>query len=251
MVRIHARQKAIDEQTLLSKGYTALTAIGAGAFGRVYKCKTRQNKVVAVKIINGDKFDQKEVDIAVQLSKKNSPYLSGVTKSMEAGDYYLIESEFANGGSLQSILDSDGVLQEQKAKRIIEHTLRGLLVLHAEKMIHRDIKPDNILLDVPEGAPNVIDHAIYKLTDFGISRVADAGGLAQTSCGTPPYMAPEILLSEDYDNKCDIWSCGVMLFELMTGQLPFRGQVPSLVQQWLKPPPEVAHASPEGADLLK
>jgi serine/threonine protein kinase len=125
---------------------------------------------------------------------------------------YLI-MEYCSGGELISILGQSTPLPCPVRNQIICQLLTALAFLHANGVAHRDIKPDNILLDADKNV---------KLGDFGFSRRVNGDLLMQTPCGSPDYVAPEILLGKDYDGlKADIWSVGVVLFALETGRLPW------------------------------
>lgn len=94
----------------------------------------------------------------------------------------------------------------------------GLEILHSHHIIHRDLKPENILLSGTEEDP------VLKIADFGLSRSVNPGEYAETVCGSPLYMAPEVLGFQRYDEKVDMWSVGAILFELLNGYPPFRGR---------------------------
>ncbi|KAF3440547.1 hypothetical protein FNV43_RR18831 [Rhamnella rubrinervis] len=94
----------------------------------------------------------------------------------------------------------------------------GLEILHSHHIIHRDLKPENILLSGSE------DDMLLKIADFGLSRSVPPGDYAETVCGSPLYMAPEVLEFQRYDEKVDMWSVGAILFELLNGYPPFHGR---------------------------
>lgn len=120
--------------------------------------------------------------------------------------------EFVHGGSLRDVLKRSGRrLPVDDAVRITQGVLKGLALIHAEHVFHRDLKPDNVLMD--EDTP--------KLSDLGLSRLLDSNELAHTTSGTLYYMSPELLGSEGASFNADIWSVGVTLYELLTGKLPF------------------------------
>jgi serine/threonine-protein kinase len=130
-----------------------------------------------------------------------------------------------------------GKLPAADAARLALETARALAAAHANGVVHRDIKPDNILLDAS-------GHA--TVTDFGISRVTarPAGELAGVTVGTPRYMSPEQALGEEVDGRSDVYSLGVVLFEMLTGRLPFEGRnATELIAKHISAPPEVSRWS--------
>ncbi|QGA12665.1 hypothetical protein EYB26_000309 [Talaromyces marneffei] len=130
------------------------------------------------------------------------------------GDLYLV-LEYVEGGELFDYVSTHGPLPEEEAVRFFRQIISGLAYCHRFNICHRDLKPENILLD-----PN---HNI-KLADFGMAALQPAGHWLNTSCGSPHYAAPEIIYGRRYrGDKADIWSCGIILFALLTGFLPFDG----------------------------
>ncbi|KAF8656571.1 hypothetical protein HU200_060632 [Digitaria exilis] len=133
--------------------------------------------------------------------------------------------DLAGGGELFSLLDASGRMTEDLARHYFRQLVSAVRYCHARGVFHRDIKPENLLLD---------DHGQLKVADFGLGAVATDGNLlCHTLCGTPAYVAPEILSRKAYDPaKVDIWSCGVVLFVLAAGYLPFNDA--SLVNMYRK-----------------
>ena len=111
---------------------------------------------------------------------------------------------------------SEKPLTESEAKHVIKSILSGIQYLHANNITHRDLKPENIMM-VDSATTDV------KITDFGLSRIVDEKGEMSTLCGTPQYMAPEILLRMRYSSKADIWSVGVIAYVVLSGRHPFNG----------------------------
>ncbi|CAN6185996.1 unnamed protein product [Urochloa humidicola] len=133
--------------------------------------------------------------------------------------------DLAAGGELFSLVDASGRMPEDLARHYFRQLVSAVRYCHARGVFHRDIKPENLLLD---------ESGALKVADFGLGAVAsDAGGLRHTMCGTPAYVAPEILSRKGYDPaKVDVWSCGVVLFVLAAGYLPFNDA--SLVNMYRK-----------------
>jgi serine/threonine protein kinase len=122
--------------------------------------------------------------------------------------------EFVEGGELYDFIVQRGRLPEHEAVEYFRQILSGLSYCHRFGICHRDLKPENILLDK--------EHNTIKLADFGMAALQPAGSLLNTFCGSPHYASPEIVKAMKYNGeKTDIWSCGIILFVLLTGRLPF------------------------------
>eukprot|EP01083_Nonionella_stella_P161581 529467_1 len=179
--------------------------IGRGAFGKVFKVKdTTNGKWIAVKAVSNFTSTNNEIKL---LKECKSPFIVQFIDRIEQGFSTLIIMEYCSKGSLDDILKrSQKSFNELKIKGIMRHVLRGLRYLHSRKILHRDIKPGNILLG---------DDHRYKLSDFGLSKNIDMS-VASTFCGSPLFMAPEILNSsiDVYNQKCDVYSLGITAIHL-------------------------------------
>ncbi|PKA66799.1 CBL-interacting protein kinase 26 [Apostasia shenzhenica] len=133
------------------------------------------------------------------------------------GSIFLV-LEYCAGGDLAAYIRQNGRVHEHVARKFMIQLGSGLKVLRARHIIHRDLKPENILLTTHTS------EAILKVADFGLSRIVCPGEYADAVCGSPLYMAPEVMLFQKYDDKVDMWSIGVILFELLNGYLPFHGR---------------------------
>ncbi|OJJ43112.1 hypothetical protein ASPZODRAFT_74966 [Penicilliopsis zonata CBS 506.65] len=160
------------------------------------------------------------------------------------GELYLV-LEYVEGGELFDYVSSHGPLPEEEAVRLFRQIIAGLAYCHRFNICHRDLKPENILLDA--------NHNI-KLADFGMAALQPAGHWLNTSCGSPHYAAPEIIYGDRYrGDKADMWSCGIILFALLTGFLPFDGgDLPNTLRlvkkgEYFLPP----WLSDEAADLIQ
>jgi serine/threonine protein kinase len=141
---------------------------------------------------------------------------------------YLI-LEYAAGGDLSQLLNSQPGrrLAERDARAIFQQVAAGLQALWSRRLVHRDIKPQNLLLSSPWTAESSASAApTVKIADFGFARHLAIADMAETLCGTPLYMAPELLKFQRYDSRCDLWSAGVVLFEMLAGKTPFVGSNP-------------------------
>ncbi len=196
--------------------YMLVKRIGRGGFGEVWLAERRTKFVttkVAIKLPLDDQVDHEVIKQEAQLWERASGH-PNVLPIIEADEYdgqVVIVSEYAPDGSLHDLLiQNDGLLPVELAVHISIGILSGLDFLHARGIIHRDIKPANIL----------IQGNTPRLTDFGISRLMKTNSASQNSAGTPLYMAPEAF-SRKRNAQTDIWSVGVVLYQMLTGRLPF------------------------------
>lgn len=200
--------------------------LGAGGMGTVY-CARRLviGDEVAVKILHSEQSDpraaerfRREAQAAARLKHQNAVtiYDFGVT---DEGLQYLV-MEHVEGQSLRQIIKEQGPLTPSATAEIISQVCAALDEAHRRNIIHRDIKPDNIIVNVTSNWVRV------KVLDFGIAKLRDdaASNLTQTGSilGTPHYMSPEQCLGEELDNRSDIYSLGIVLYEMLTGVVPFR-----------------------------
>ena len=172
------------------------------------------------------------------MSEIDSPNVLKIKEATKTLNNYYLALEYCNGGDLKNYVKKrGGRLPEQEARLVFKQIVKGMSSMHAKNMIHRDVKLANILCqftDYHEDAPldNYIkffdfetnrDSLVVKIADLGFSRKLQQGQVAETGCGTPLTMAPEIFFSKTgYGNKVDIWSLGCIFFELLTGLAPFR-----------------------------
>ncbi|KAA8490846.1 CBL-interacting protein kinase 8 [Porphyridium purpureum] len=209
--------------------YILTDTLGVGAFGKVKRGRhTQTGAEVAVKIM--DKGDiaanefganvKREIFIMRTLHHRNIVNLHEVLTSKTK--LYMV-MDLVRGGELFEKIEKEGELDEQTARRFFQQLVDGLVHCHEKGVCHRDLKPENLLID---------ENSVLKITDFGVSSMRDASAsgadLLQTSCGTPYYVAPEVLFANKrggYDGyKADAWSCGVILFLLLSGELPFMNE---------------------------
>jgi calcium/calmodulin-dependent protein kinase I len=199
--------------------------IGRGAFSTVHlvTARTSQEKC-AVKVINkakvaADKKEmlEREVDI---IKRIQHPNIIAVKRIFETDTTLYLVMELAHGGELFEEIVKRGKYSERDAASIIKQVASAIHYLHTKGIVHRDLKPENLLLSKPQKA-NDDSVPVVKIADFGLSKIMDAQGVMKTACGTPAYVAPEILLGEGYDQKVDVWSLGVIAYILLCGFPPF------------------------------
>ena len=233
--------------------YEIIGELGQGAMGVVYKARDPLiDRVVAIKTINLSlAMDEKEeyegrfyqeAKAAGRLSHPNIVTIYDVGKS---DDIAYIAMEFLEGRELRDMLNDAQRMPVDEVLAVAMQVARGLAYAHEKGVVHRDVKPSNIMV-VHEG------HA--KITDFGIARMASAGVRTQTGMvlGSPKYMSPEQVMGKLTDQRSDIFSLGVMLYEMLTGQVPFMGEnVNAIMYQTLNATPSAPGATnPAVPDML-
>ena len=195
-------------------------SIGHGAFGKVnIALHVLSGHIVCIKSFNKKKniFSWKKIKNEIKIMNKlrKSNNIVKLFELFETKNHYCLVMENVVGGNLLNAINKLNKIPEELAKIIFKQLIITLQYIHSNNIVHRDIKPDNILLD--------LDNTI-KLCDFGVSKIIPHGQLINDSCGTPAFIAPEILLESPYDPYAtDIWSSGVVLYAMVTGIFPFRG----------------------------
>ncbi|XP_043709849.1 serine/threonine-protein kinase ATG1a isoform X2 [Telopea speciosissima] len=196
--------------------------IGSGSFAVVWRSRHRYLGLeVAVKEINRKHLSHKVNDNLLKevyiLSNIRHPNIIRLHEVIEADDKVYFVLEYCGGGDLSAYIHRHGKVSEALARHFMRQLASGLKVLRENNLIHRDLKPQNLLLSTNEETP------VLKIGDFGFARYLTPQGLADTLCGSPLYMAPEIIQNQKYDAKADLWSVGAILFQLVTGKPPFDG----------------------------
>ncbi|GAA0142578.1 hypothetical protein LIER_03442 [Lithospermum erythrorhizon] len=195
--------------------------LGQGTFAKVYYARSiATGESVAIKVIDKDKVlrvglvDQIKREISVMRIVKH-PNIVHFYEVLATKNKIYFVMEYAKGGELFKKV-AKGKLKEDLARRYFQQLINAVDFCHSRGVYHRDLKPENVLLDECED---------LKISDFGLSALADSksqDGLLHTTCGTPAYVAPEVINRKGYDGaKADVWSCGVILYVLLAGYLPF------------------------------
>ena len=214
---------------MLDNRYEILELIGSGGMANVYKAKChRLNRMVAVKILKNDlaenadfrrRFRDESLAVA-QLSHANIVSVYDVSRS---GDTEYIVMELVDGITLKQYMERRGKMDWREALHFITQIMRALSHAHSRGIIHRDIKPQNIM---------VLRDGSVRVADFGIACLADQGQtLTQETLGSVHYISPEQARGDRVDARSDIYSAGVVLYEMLTGKLPF--QIPADMEQVL------------------
>uniref|UniRef100_A0A0D9Z1C6 Protein kinase domain-containing protein n=1 Tax=Oryza glumipatula TaxID=40148 RepID=A0A0D9Z1C6_9ORYZ len=218
-----AEKRMVDPPRVVGE-YKLLEEIGVGSFAKVYLAThLRTGDVVAVKEIDPRRIDERVrggiLEEKAILSTLSHPNILRLIDTIQEENLYLI-LEYCNGGDLEGYRTKGGEdarLPDATARDFMRQLAEGLKMLRGRSIVHRDLKPQNLLLSTNG------DAITLKIGDFGFARSLVQENLAATMCGSPSYMAPEIMRCEDYDAKADLWSVGVILFQLVTGKLPFYG----------------------------
>jgi calcium/calmodulin-dependent protein kinase-4 len=257
----------------ITKLYEIGDELGSGNFAKVKKAKRKaktadvekevggKKKVVlkagadvAIKIIDKAKVEdmqdiQREIEIMNMVDHPNVINLFEIFDEPKKMNLVL---ELVTGGELFDRIVAKGNYSEKDAATCMSQLCQALDYLHTKKIVHRDLKPENLLYASPA------DDANLKVADFGLARMLTAGDMMKTACGTPGYVAPEILKNKGYDSGAvDMWSAGVILYILLCGFPPFyEEELPALFDQILHarydfPSPWWDNISADGKDLVK
>lgn len=245
------------KRTKTLKGeYTILKdrELGRGSYAVVYEgYRNKDQKTLAIKVISMAKLDKKllsnlEIEIETMRNCKHENIIELYDVIRSKNHIYLV-MENCKGGDLSNYIKriGKGYLSEKHAKKILAEITRGLKYLNDHNIIHRDLKPQNILMT------SVDEDAHAKIADFGFARKLEGLDLAQTICGSPLYMAPEILAFQPYDQKADLWSVGAILYEMLIGRPPYiANNIPELMAKYKQPLSYPSNCcSKEGLDVMK
>jgi eukaryotic-like serine/threonine-protein kinase len=219
--------------------YDVKEELGHGGMATVYRARDpRLGRDVAVKVIHPHLRDSAEVvrrfSIEAQaVAKLRHPNIVEVydVSSPNETEQYLV-AELLRGQTLRRILDQHGALPAEVAVAIALELLAALVHAHQQGVVHRDVKPENVIIEHRPAAESTGErHVAVKLTDFGIAKLLDAQGVTSTGqvLGSPAHMAPEQIEGRDVDGRADVFGIGVLLYECMVGHLPFQGTNPAQV----------------------
>ena len=249
--------------TVLAGRYRIERLLGSGGMGSVYRAEhVLMRKACAVKVLHREMTQVKEVVArfereAVAAARIEHPNVATATDfgQLENGSFYLV-LEFIEGKSLGQLIAAAGALNEERALLIARQISEALAAAHAAGIVHRDLKPDNVMLVSKEGASDFV-----KVLDFGIAKlkIEEPGPNEQaltrlnTVMGTPEYMSPEQARGEPVDHRADLYTVGVILYEMLSGCSPFRHEefVVVLTKKLTEdPPPLPAHVSAGTRELV-
>jgi serine/threonine-protein kinase len=243
--------------SVVGERYRVLGCIGEGGMGAVFRAEhILMKKVVALKLLHaemgqvedaGRRFERE----AQSASRLNHPNIVAVTDfgRNQTGELFLV-MEFVAGDSLAGELGREGRLSVARACRLAGQILSALEHAHGQKVVHRDLKPANVML-VQSPDPRLGEMA--KILDFGIAKIMETSEGEQPLTkgvmvfGTPNYMSPEQATGQDVDSRSDLYSCGIILYEMLTGKKPFDVEdlVKVMAMQVTAPPPPFASIAPD------
>jgi len=230
--------------------------LGRGAFSVVREgTKKGSSEKVALKYIE-KKFVKKkhieqlrrEIDI---MKKVNHQNVLALKEIFESDSHLTLVMELVTGGELFYKIVERGSFTEKDARNVVRQVCAGVEYLHSQGIAHRDLKPENLLCS-GEG-----DDMVIKIADFGLSKIFGAGEALETSCGTPDYVAPEVLTGGSYDNAVDMWSIGVITYILLCGFPPFYASSQNLLFEKILtadydfPEPEWTHVSDNAKNFIR
>ena len=246
----HFIDKKEDEKKIISlEDFEILKLIGRGSFAKVYLVRNNSNKkLYSMKkldkpFLKKNKQEQHIINERILLSKMNNPFLVKLYCCFQDHEHLYFIMEFIQGGELFFHLRREIRFDDEKTSFYIAELILALNFLHKNKIIYRDIKPENILLE--------LDGHI-KLTDFGLSKICSGKNeKVYTICGTPYYIAPEILQRKGYNNAVDWWSLGCLMYEMLFGKPLFNFQNANIdIKEYKKPIKLLNCFSEEAKDLI-
>jgi tetratricopeptide (TPR) repeat protein len=222
---IEASRDELTRGTTFAGRYEIIEELGKGGMGRVYRVEdTKLKQEIALKLIKPEiAFDKKTIErfrnelrTARNIRHKN---ICGMYDLGEERGTHYITMEYVRGEDLKSLIRKMGLLSAGQAITIAKQVCDGLVEAHRLGVVHRDLKPQNVMIDTDGNA---------RIMDFGIARSLEAKGItgAGMMIGTPEYMSPEQVEGKEVDQRSDIYSLGVILYEMMTGRVPFEGDTP-------------------------
>ncbi len=254
-----AREDLLIGQTLPG-GYRVTHLVGVGGMGRVYCAEqVALGRTVAVKVVHPHLADDElatarflnEARAASRLSHPNSVAIFDFGRTDDGQPYIVME--YLRGRDLGRVAEGEGPLPLRRIVDILRQTLAALDEAHALGIVHRDLKPDNIVLEPLRSGLDFV-----KVVDFGLAKIIRGDGISMNGpalsqpglvCGTPEYMSPEQGRGDSLDGRSDLYSVGVVLFELLAGRVPFEAETvtKTLLLQLTEPPPDPRDVAPDRA----
>ncbi|VDD76191.1 unnamed protein product [Mesocestoides corti] len=223
--KVQAEKSPDDEfKNLLLQDFSVVATLGVGGFGRVelVKFKKDPSRTFALKQLKKHyivltKQEEHVMNERTILKSCDSDFIVKLYKTFKNKKYLFMLLEVCLGGELWTILRNKLSFSEAATQFYVACVVEALTYLHRRGIVYRDLKPENLLLD---------QYGYCKMTDFGFAKKIGFGRKTWTFCGTPEYVAPEIILNKGHDLSADSWSLGILIFELMTGTPPFTSEEP-------------------------
>ena len=246
---INEKEKTKDKKLISLEDFEMIQLIGKGSFAKVYLVRNKFNKkLYSMKkleksFLKQNKQEQHIINERILLSDYDNPFLVKLFCCFQDQGHLYFIMEFVQGGELFFHLHRETRFDDEKTRFYIAELILALNFLHKNKIIYRDIKPENILLDI---------YGHIKLTDFGLSRICiEKNEKAYTICGTPFYIAPEILKKKGYNHTVDWWSLGCLMYEMLNGKPLFNFYNSNIdINEYNKPVKFTNNFSEDAKDLI-
>uniref|UniRef100_A0A9J7ZSK2 non-specific serine/threonine protein kinase n=1 Tax=Cyprinus carpio carpio TaxID=630221 RepID=A0A9J7ZSK2_CYPCA len=196
--------------------YSRKDLVGHGAFAVVFKGrhKKKTDWEVAIKSINKKNLSKSQILLGKEIKILKLSFIFFVCL------FFLFK--YCNGGDLADYLQAKGTLREETLRVFLQQIAAAMRILNSKGIIHRDLKPQNILLSYTGRKKSSINGIRIKIADFGFARYLQSNMMAATLCGSPMYMAPEVIMSQNYDARADLWSIGTVIYQCLVGKPPFQ-----------------------------
>ncbi|KAK4269488.1 hypothetical protein QN277_022641 [Acacia crassicarpa] len=219
-------EKRQSSRSIIFNKYEMGKLLGQGNFAKVYHGRNLEtNESVAIKVIKKEKLEKGKLKLMNQIKREVSimrlvrhPHIVELKEVMATKGKIFLVMEYVKGGELFAKV-TKGKMKEDLARKYFQQLISAVDFCHSRGVTHRDLKPENLFVD---------ENGDLRVSDFGLSALPEqrrSDGMLVTPCGTPAYVAPEVLKKIGYDgSKADIWSCGVILYALLSGYLPFQGE---------------------------
>mmetsp|Transcript_23432 Transcript_23432/g.58629 ORF Transcript_23432/g.58629 Transcript_23432/m.58629 type:complete len:479 (-) Transcript_23432:185-1621(-) len=244
------QSRALAETKVTCDDFEILKVLGQGSFGKVVQVRKKSNgKIYAMKILSKANIVQRgEVTHTMAersvLGTSDHPFLVRLHFAFQTDTKLYLVLDYVNGGELFFHLQHERRFDENRVRFYIAEIVLAIEHLHTRAILYRDLKPENILLE---------NTGHIRLTDFGLAKEMGNDDTTYTLCGTAEYFAPELLHGKGYGNEADLWSIGILMFEMLTGRPPFQDKVRSAMFNKIKTA-ELRfpnHVSPVAADLIE
>jgi predicted ATPase len=241
-------EQQVSVRSAAENRYDSVELLQTGGFGEIYRGIDRfTGQPVAIKRLKPELVAERPdlvsrfLQEGEALRQLSHPNIVRMLDAFQSGDQYFLVMEYLTGGTLRELMDREKHLPVARALDICLELADALARAHHLHILHRDIKPENVLLSA-DGRPRLIDFGLARLERFD-ARLTQAGLVF----GSPAYMSPEALYGQELDARSDVWSFGVLLYEMLAGQLPFQGeQVMAVLSRILNdPPPELLLLRPD------